>query len=107
MSSGFVEQVRGTRKVSGIRQKTQNNKQTLLCKKDLYFIYPQLRVVVCEPHSPHDSLVNFMFPEDLVLAEDRTTEVDRELIMEGGTGDLSNCCGALLRFKIVLAAIIM
>ena len=48
-----------------------------------------------------------MFPEDLVLAEDRTTEVDRELIMEGGTGDLSNCCGALLRFKIVLAAIIM
>ena len=72
--------------MSGIGQKklsTQNNKQTLLCKKDLYFIYPQLRVVVC------DSWVNFMFSEDLVLAEDRTTEVDRELIMEGATGDLT------------------
>ena len=105
MSSGFVEQVRGTRRVSRIRQKTQNNKQTLLCKKDLYFIYPQLRGVVCEPLTPHDSLVKFMFPEDLVLAEDRTTEVDRELIMEGGTGDLSNCCGAPRRFKIFLAII--
>lgn len=73
-------------------KKTINAKQqtNTLCKKDLYFIYPQLRVVVCEPHTPpHDSLVNFMFSEDLVLAEDRTTEVDRELIMEGGTEDLT------------------
>ena len=55
--TGYVEWIcragEGARKVSGIRQKTQNNKQTLLCKKDLYFIYPQLRVVVCEPHSHH------------------------------------------------------
>ena len=33
-----------------------------------------------------------MFSEDLVLAEDRTTEADRELIMEGAMNLRINCC---------------
>ena len=86
MSSGFVEQVRGTQQVSGSDKKklfTQNNKQTLLCKR--IYILSTLSFKLLFVRRTHDSLVNFMFSEDLVLAEDRTTEVDRELIMEGGT----------------------
>ena len=69
-----------------VRQKklsTQNNKQTLLCKR--IYILSTLSFKLLFVSRTHDSLVNFMFSEDLVLAEDRTTEVDRELIMEGWT----------------------
>ena len=73
-----------------VRQKklfTQNNKQTLLCKR--IYILSTLSFKLLFVSRTHDSLVNFMFSEDLVLAEDRTTEVDRELIMEGWTWELT------------------
>ena len=47
-------------------------------QKDLFLSTPS-----CCLRASHESLVNFIFSEDLVLAEDRTTEADRELIMEG------------------------
>ena len=67
----------GRTKKNNLDTKQQTN---TFMQKDLFLSTPSFELLFA---SSHESLVNFMFSEDLVLAEDRTTEADRELIMEG------------------------